>query len=349
MRRTLALVPILCSSGCAAFEPAMLPAEAPPSHWEEAALPPPLPAPMQLPERADTMFRWQLPSDSLWSRFEKLTLVASMGVAPKTDAFAAVARTPEVVLAESAARSVAQTALPGDTMWIIDLHGAASVAFGATLSQRARVPIANVLTFNNWPAEDELIPAEETLAALVHLSPKLPPRGDLSARPFLLLDAWRLAFKGLEPDPDTTDNRYFLTAADLPDAANLRAAGIHKVMYVVHSLRDHPREEDDLHEIFLAYQEAGITLYIVDLNGLCRPSVPVWMPDGAPEPPPPESDQYLYEQYLWIQPRVTVIQDPYFYRRSRGAFGGDHEGGFSHHLHGGGGSFGVGWGGGGGG
>jgi hypothetical protein len=346
MRRALALVPFaLYSTACAEFGPAMAPADAPPTHWDDPALPPPPPVEIQLSARAETMSHWQLPSSSLWSSYEKLTLIASMGVAPKTDALAAVARTHEFMLAEAAARGLAQTALPPDTMWVIDLHGAASVAFGATLSQSARVPIANVITFNNWPAEDELIPAEETLAALVQMGPKLPTPADPSARPVFLLDAWRLALKGTVPDEDTTDNRYFLTPADLPDATHLRAAGIRKVMYVVESLREHPREEDDLHEIFLAYQEAGIALYIVDLSGLTRPSVPVWVPDRAPEEQlVPPSEQFVEERFLWIQPRVTVLQDPYFYRRSRGGFGGAHEGGFPHHSSHGGGSTGVGWG-----
>ena len=363
MRRTLTLFPLALYSAACALEPATMPAHAPVATWEAepAAAPPPMEVPTS--PRIDAMTRWQLPSGSPWSRFEKMTLLASMGLAPRTMPLPPAPRTNEVLRAEAAARAVAsgvRGGLGADAMWVVDLHGAASVAFGAMLSQHATVPIANVLTFNNWPAEDEVVPAEETLAALVQHTPKLPRAND-AARPVFLLDAWRLADKGEEPDEELTDNRYFLTSADLPDAEQLRAAGVRRVMYLVPSVRQSPREEDDLNEIFLSYQQAGITLHLVDLDGL---SVP--LPARAASAP--EDGAYIipYQEpfaapYLYIEPRATVIDDPYFYRRSRGGFGGEHGGG-GHHggttSHGGGGypshgiggshGIGVGWGGGGG-
>ncbi len=354
MRSALVLAPLALYSAACALEPGSIPPQSPATEWEERPQAPPEPVVFQPSPRADTIARWQLPSDNAWARFAKLTLVMAMGVAPRTEALVAAPRSLEVTKAEAAARSLAQTTMAPDAMWIVDLHGAASVAFGATLSQHALVPIANVLTFNNWPAENELVPAEETLAALVHTSPKLPPRGASAARPVFLLDAWRLAYKGTEPDDDTTDNRYYLTPSDLPDSGHLRAAGLRSVYYVVASLREHPQEEDDLHAIFLDYQQAGITLHIVDLDGLTRPVV-----FREPAPEPEAIVPYDEPRLLWVETRPTVLDDPYFYGRSQGGFGGLHGGGHSINVggghpitggggHHGGGSFGVGWGGGGG-
>ena len=63
------------------------------------------------------------------------------------------------------------------------------------------------------------------------MSPRLPPaaRQDVS-RPVFLLDAWRLAYRFDDPGDETYDNRYILTAGDLPDVETLRARGIERVV-----------------------------------------------------------------------------------------------------------------------
>ena len=115
-----------------------------------------------------------------------------------------------------------------------------------------------------------------TLAALVTLRPRLPDAASMAsgasgARPVFLLDAWRLAYRDQAAAEDRTDNRYYLTEADLPDAATLQARGIRQVIYVTETLGDDPSlavEEDDLHDAFLRYGQAGVALTLVGLDEL---------------------------------------------------------------------------------
>jgi hypothetical protein len=167
------------------------------------------------------------------------------------------------------------------------------------------------MTFNNWPADNESIPAEETLSALVTMQPRLPA-GRQPSVPVFMLDAWRLAYRYDHPDDETTDNRYMLTSSDLPDGATLRARGIDRVLYVVESLEGAQLEEDDLHQTFLDYQAMGITTSIVDLAQLGD------VADERPEVP-------YYGQALYVDSgRITIISDASFYHRARGGFGGTH-------------------------
>jgi hypothetical protein len=168
-----------------------------------------------------------------------------------------------------------------------------------------------VPTFNNWPAEDELVPAEETLAALTTFSPRAAD-GNPAARPVFLLDAWRLAYRFDEPGEDTYDNRYILSTSDLPDVETLRAHGIRRIVYVVQSLDDATVEEDDLHVPFTEWERAGMPIAMVDLDRLEQPILADrW--DG------------IWVDYGYVcEPRITLIDEPHFYIRARGGFGGIH-------------------------
>jgi hypothetical protein len=276
--------------------------------------------------------RWQLPTDDPWARYAKLTLVSAVDSLPEGVELPDVQQLDVVQQARAAATQVARMGLPDDAMWVVDLRGAASVAFGATLSQEAHQSVSNVLTFNNWPAEDELVPAEEALAALMTMQPRLPVSGSVS-HPVFLLDAWRMAYRFDEPDEEVFDNRYFLQGSDLPDDTVLRARGIRRVIYVVSSLDDVSVEEDDLHAIFSLYQATGIQLEIVDLAGLSRIAAPTAWP------------QFYSAFNFRIQGRTTLINDPAFYARARGGFGGLHGVPFTGGYSGGGGHFGGGFGG----
>ncbi len=273
----------------------------------------------QLPSAEVAAARWQLPTSVPWSRYAKLTLFSALGSSPSPNS-STMAELPDVTQLEvvkstdAAAANVAKLGVPDDVMWVVDLRGAASVSFGAALSQRAAEPIAPVVTFNNWPAENELVPAEETLAALISTSPRLLDAGGpiARARPVFLLDAWRLAYRFDEPDDDVVDNRYVLGGADLPSVEVLRSQGISRMIYVVEDLDDTSLEEDDLHATFAAYAQGGIALYLVDLRWLAETTSLA----------PAASD--LESHALAIDPRVTLLDDPSFYARAHGGFGGIH-------------------------
>ena len=266
---------------------------------------------MTVPSVGEASARWTLPPGNPWAPYQKTTLLMTLDSDERAGTLPDVEQLEVVASARRAASLVAAAGLPEGTMWLVDLRGPASVAFGATLSRESREPVSPVMTFNNWPADNESIPAEETLSALVTMQPRLPV-GRRPSVPVFMLDAWRLAYRYDHPDDETTDNRYMLTASDLPDGATLRARGIDRVLYVVESLEGAQLEEDDLHQTFLDYQAMGITTSIVDLAQL------------ADDRDPREELPY-YGQPLSIDAsRITIIGDRSFYRRARGGFGGTH-------------------------
>jgi hypothetical protein len=328
MRRTVLVVPAAFLTTACATRPWTPSAGL--EYWSE---PTPTTATVMAPSQQEAIAKWQLPPTNPWARYMKYTLLTALDSVPRASALPDVTQLDIVRRAQAAGARVAAAGLPNDAMWVVDLRGAASVAFGAGVSGAAAEPVSNVLTFNNWPADNELIPAEEALSALVQFSPR-PPSVDVGTRPVFLLDAWRLAYRFDEPDDDVTDNRYILSSTDLPDASSLRNQGIRRVVYVVESLDDTSTEEDDLHGIFAAYQAAGIEIYMVDLGFVDQPI---------------ERERWIevyHPHVLYIEERRTIIDDPGFYARARGGFGGVH-GGVTWHSGGGGGGWHVGGGGGG--
>jgi hypothetical protein len=208
--------------------------------------------------------------------------------------------------------------MPNDALWIVDLRGAASVAFGAALSRYSSTRIAPVMTFNNWPAENEVVPAEQTLAALATMAPKQAGTTTAGERsiPVFLLDAWRLALREKSPDPEAVDNRYMLLASDFPDAATLLRMGFTRIIYVVEDRRAATTEEDDLHQLALDYQAAGIHLSMVDLRTLSGlGGSERWVAT-------PEWEAWCDDWSYPVEFRTTIFDDPEFYARARGGFGG---------------------------
>ncbi len=310
-RPTFALLPLppLAVLASACVSPAVTPSmsadrwAAPPAGIHEVAL----------PSRADAMRRWELPPTTPGSAYAKYTLLASLGDAPGAAELPDVESLGDVQKARAAAEQLAASGLPERTMGLVDLRGAASIAFGAALASRpSGGAVSLVTTFNNWPAPDEIVPAEETLAALVTTSPGAFADGSAGSSPVFLLDAWRMAYRFEEPSDDAYDNRYALSVADLPDVATLRESGIQRVVYVVRSRDQTKVEEDDLHPAFLAWQRAGVEIAMIDLDWL---SLPIADPDW---------DEAFANQAVIVEPRTTVLGDGWFYRRSHGGFGGVH-------------------------
>jgi hypothetical protein len=271
-----------------------------------------------VPSSASLAAAWQLAPESPWARYHKGTLISSADPMGGSATLPDVSRLEVVGKADAAAAHLARTGLPSDTLWLLDLRGAASAAFASRLSRDAREPIAPVVTFNNWPAENAVVPADETLAGLLTFPPRLPPpemTALQSAHPVFLLDSWRLAYRFDSPGDDTFDNRYMLMPNDLPDAETLRARNITRVVYVVEDLDDAEVEEDDLNASFRAWQAAGVGIFVVDLDFLEHVPAPVagtWPVDWAAR---------LAPRAIWVRERYTLVDDPRFYARARGGFG----------------------------
>ncbi|HSQ63556.1 MAG TPA: hypothetical protein VLM85_10100 [Polyangiaceae bacterium] len=249
--------------------------------------------------------RWALPETDAWAPYQKATLLTAVGEMDPGTLLPDTERLDVVQVARASAHRVATAGLPSDVMVVVDLRGAASVAFGAELVRASRAPVSLVLTFNNWPSEDEVVPAEETLAALVRDAPLSQAGG---GPPVFLLDAWRLAFRFDEPDPGSVDNRY--AVGDLPTADVLRARGIRRVLYVVEDLDETDVEEDDLNATFLAYQAAGIPVSMTDLDFMSQRELALSWP------------AVLDSCILQVSSRQVIVDDPYFYARAHGGWGG---------------------------
>jgi hypothetical protein len=304
MRRLLFLPPIAAfASGCA--EGPTLPAPTMPEGWREAD-----PVDTAVPAYEDVLRRWQLPADDAWAPYAKYTLITALDHQAGHFEVPDIGSLEEVQHATPAAMRLATDGLPPDVMWVVDLRGAASVAFGTTLSAAARDPVSLVPTFNNWPADNEFVPAEETLAALATLAPKPNAERTGPSRPVFLLDAWRLAYRTERPEDDVYDNRYALAPTDLPDARVLAQKGIRRVVYVVESRERVKAEEEDLNAVFVAYRQAGINIAMVDLADL------------AGQPADYEVTWGYADRWIEVYPRVTILEQPTFFGRSHGGFGG---------------------------
>lgn len=334
MRRILGLVTVALLGGCGLrpWTPSVSVA-----FWAEEV--PPVQS-MALPSSADLASAWQLSPSDPWAPYVKTTLASSVDMMGSSPALPDVRRLEVTAKAQRAATRVAQLGLPKDTAWFVDLRGAASCMFGAQLSRAAREPVSTIVTFNNWPSEEGLVPADETLAGLALWNPRIPGEAEVArgTQPVFLLDAWRLAFRYDDPGDDVYDNRYMLTAADLPDAATLRRQNITRVVYVVEDLDDAEVEEDDLHAVFRSYQDAGIGIHFVDLDFLEEM--------GAPSSATMQVDwaRTLAPRTYFVRDRWTLVDDPFFYARARAGFGlargrpvirGSFRGGGSYHGGGG--------------
>jgi hypothetical protein len=309
--RRIGIVPVaLFGVGCSALRPWTPSVSV--AFWAEDV---PEASEVSLPTSPELAARWQVAPESPWARYHKGTLISSVDPMAGHATLPDVRRLEVAAKADAAAAHVARAGLPSDTLWLLDLRGAASAAFVARLSRDAKEPIAPVVTFNNWPAADGIVPADETLAGLLAFPPRLPAPEELrNAHPVFLLDSWRLAYRFDDPG-DMFDNRYMLMPSDLPDAEALRAAGITRVVYVVEDLDDAEVEEDDLNASFRAWQAAGIGIHIVDLPFLETIAPPVngiWQADWATR---------LAPRGYWVRERYTLVDDPVFYTRARGGFG----------------------------
>lgn len=264
-----------------------------------------------VPTSAALAGAWTLPADQPWGRWMKPTLISSVDPMQGKATLPDVRRLEVVGEAEAAAVHLAKVGLPADTLWILDLRGAASCAFVSRLSRESKEPIAPVVTFNNWPAAESVVPADESLAGLITFPPQLPPADAKNAHPFFLLDSWRLAYRFDSTEEGVFDNRYMLMPADLPDVATLRAQGITRVVYVVEDLDDAEVEEDDLHASFRAWQLEGLAIHLVDLPFL-KELASFEKADWAAR---------LAPRAHWVRERYTLVDDQRFYYRARSGFG----------------------------
>lgn len=147
-----------------------------------------------------------------------------------------------------------QAEAPERLLVVVDLLGPESVAFAAGLQPLATA----VFQFANWPHPRGVVPAHETLAALLFHRPTFVSAPSDPKRPAVfVLDRNRLAPYANEPE--RFDNRYVVR---LPSATTLRTMQIERIVYVVPE--GAPEQElDDCNDAFVAYRAAGIEVRLV--------------------------------------------------------------------------------------
>lgn len=169
--------------------------------------------------------------------------------------------TPEMARAYSQGlgmkEALAQNKNNDNLLLIVDMPGEESVAFAAAMSDCADL----ILTFDNIPHPLGVVPSHLTLGALVYyageVEEKRKNRVD-NAVSLFVLD--RKRFVQTISEDTQFDNRYL---AKLPSIDDLKSSGVTNIMYLVNNEK---QELDDLNDDFVAFQNAGISINMVELD-----------------------------------------------------------------------------------
>jgi hypothetical protein len=174
--------------------------------------------------------------------------------------------------------------MPDDIAVILDLVGPEAVAVAAGMA----AGFDPVFTFDNWPHPLGVVPSHLTLGAALYYRPLfLRERAHRPGRapPVFVLDRNRLAH--YTDEESQFDNRY---VARLPTAANLRALGVKRILYVSPSKSD-THELDDLNDDFVAFRDASLDVKMMALSDLSEGPPAQVTQGGAPQPSQGSSPQ----------------------------------------------------------
>jgi hypothetical protein len=173
---------------------------------------------------------------------------------------------------------------------IIDLPGPQAVAAAAAMAGA----FAPVVTIDNLPHPAGVVPAADTLAALVYWRPELVATRTTrspGAPPLFILEGERMRPYGNEPG--RFDNR---SRARLPDAAGFRALGVERILYV-RQQRGAVAEADDLNGLFTACAGSGIEVRHLALDSLDRFTAL----DGD------QARRWFWQNYAWGRPAEVTL------------------------------------------
>ncbi len=148
---------------------------------------------------------------------------------------------------------------PEKTAVFVDLPGPEAVAYAASLADYANV----VLTLDNWPHPNGVVPSHETLGAMLYYADEVAEKKSAvkeSAPTVFVMDSNRLA--DYKDRADVFDNRYMVTT---PTADNLKANGIETVIYATPD-DSRKNELDDLNDDFVAYREKDVEVTMMPLT-----------------------------------------------------------------------------------
>ena len=151
---------------------------------------------------------------------------------------------------------------------IVDLPGAQSILYAPAF---AKVGFQPVPLFNccSSSSADEVLPTMELRSGLVRgaadlqtisLSPAAPPA--------FLLDADRLTGRQI-PSSGKFDNRWMAFPQDFPSGTFLRESGLASILLVQ---ADSVKPQEDLRQVFLRWQEAGLQIFSKSLEDALPPA-----------------------------------------------------------------------------
>ncbi|HUP50251.1 MAG TPA: hypothetical protein VNA04_15850 [Thermoanaerobaculia bacterium] len=215
---------------------------------------------------------WGPMPESPWTPFHCIPLFAAVdrvprgriGPTPPPGSTAANGKSPQSAILPDHARpgAAAPAWMSPKVLTILDLPGPACVEAAAWLI--AASGCQPVCTFNNWPHAKGLLRPELILAELLRWASTISEarrRLTPASPPLWICASERLgARKGR---PGEFDNRYFLEDAVLPGPGLLKAAGIHRVVYLTHDPA--PAPVIDLDGYFFDLETAGIPVQIADI------------------------------------------------------------------------------------
>ena len=216
--------------------------------------------------------------------------------------------------AEGLRNLISQSPNANRTLIVADLPGPASIAAGAALADIATL----VPVFDNWPHPLGVVPAHETLGAMVYYAHEIEEkRGKLTAQApaVMLLDSQRLS--PYSDEDKQFDNR---SLAKLPPAAQLKQRGIEQVIYLVKD-QNQTTELDDINDDMVEWQKNGINVRLLKLSDF-KPDDTQLASGGATATTgavvhrhhyyggSPYAHWWFYNHYAYRSPReVVVIRD----------------------------------------
>jgi hypothetical protein len=121
----------------------------------------------------------------------------------------------------------------GGVACALDLEPSLGVALAAELQVRR---LAHpVLMLPRWPYQEAVLPVNELLHALLRGARRIAADSGRLSNVVFVLDGERATLlPDRPPDDPRADNRHWLSSADLPNLATLRARGIRRVIKVAH-------------------------------------------------------------------------------------------------------------------
>lgn len=134
--------------------------------------------------------------------------------------------------AEGAASADLASILAVDgTAVVLDLEARLGLRLAVAVNRQSLAHVVVVLP--RWPHADAILPIDELLGTLIEASREV--RAVNASNVVFVLDGERQQSVARPAADSRVDNRYSLAAADLPNLATLRAAGIQRVVKVVRS------------------------------------------------------------------------------------------------------------------